>query len=275
MKAAILISGHMRSFERCLPTLHWHVFRHFTGADFFVSTEPDEDAGKAELLRMKYPSAQVSIDTTPQPGDEVLIPPLHDAANPRPWEHAPYAISVLPGAVVGQLWRLQQCWEWFERTRALDYDLIIRCRPDLWMESLTLPTRTVEVVDTLDNRIRSTSFFAACSPKQARTPWWGRFGGVNDRFAVLGRDAASHYFTTYAKLHQLLDAGCPLHPESLIKASLEDGGCVIDDTLAVMFSTLRPPAEQHPAGFTRMADGSGRRFPEVIPQDFADFARSR
>src|SRR5690554_5794859 len=140
MRTAILISGHMRSFDRCLPTLHWHVFRHFPEADFFVSTEPDEDAQKADLLREQYPQCQVSIDTTPQPdvvtelgeklpsnssaARELRIAGLQVAA-----QHAPYAISVPVEAVLGQLWRLQRCWETLPPDH--DYHVYIRCRPDL------------------------------------------------------------------------------------------------------------------------------------------------
>jgi hypothetical protein len=221
MKTAILLSGHIRSFERCLPGLHWFVFRHFPGADFFVSTEPDEDAPKAELLRAKYPDAKVSIDTTPQPA--MVFPPEWITAA----AHAPYAISVPVEHVVGQLWRLNRCLDHFIESAGpsilRDYDTVVRCRPDLWFHSFTKPPR-----------IKSN---------RARTPWWGRFGGVNDRFAVLGMNAAMAYFSTYRKIGAHLAAGCPLHPESLIRASLEGANAAIDDTMRAEFSTLRANGE--------------------------------
>lgn len=210
MSTAILISGHMRSFDRCLPNLAWMVFRHFPGADFFVSTEPDEDAAKAELLRQRFPQARVEIDTTPQP--PMVIP------SREPWAHSPYAISVPPAAVLGQLWRLEQCWS----AHAIDgyYDIIIRCRPDLWFHS----------AEGLD---------ADLDRHGARVPWWGRFGGVNDRFAILSGYGARAYFTTFGQTPDHLRAGCPLHPESLVRASLDAAGADIDDSLRVEFSTLR------------------------------------
>ena len=235
MKTAILISGHMRSFDRCLPTLHWHVFRHFPGADYYVSTEPDADAPQAELLRSKYPGAQVSIDSTPQPP---VVSSLVRWNIEHAHEHAPYAISVAADAVLGQLWRLQQCWDTLPKDH--DYDVYIRCRPDLWFESADLPFITY----------RHPKW-----PLDALTPWWGRFGGVNDRFAILGYCAATDYFTTWSKIHDLLAEGCPLHPESLLKASLLAATCRIDDTLDVSFSTLRANGE--------------RRFPEIMAQDIA------
>lgn len=280
MKTAILISGHMRSFERCLPTLHWHVFRHFIHppkcgvlvgeefhplkqtegtCDFFVSTEPDADSEKVHLLKERYPDACVVVDLTPQCSDYDLFATAFgthcrsrgfaEEANEHA-AHAPYAISVPVEAVLGQLWRLQRCWDFFvaglgeagpgSATPATGYDLIIRCRPDLWMESFAAHASLFELRRARGERI-------------ALTPWWGRFGGVNDRFALLGREAARAYFQTWSNLPALLAAGCPLHPESLIKASLEAGGCEIDDTLDISFSTLRANGE--------------RRFPEISAQD--------
>lgn len=250
MRTAILISGHMRSFDRCLPTLHWHVFRHFVPAvgaalradcecDFFVSTEPDEDADKADLLYEKYGAECFHFDDTPQPTEELKdlgAKYEHHAA------HAPYAISVPAWQVLAQLWRLERCWQFVleanPRAAEEPYDVYIRCRPDLWIESASIP----EIY-------HRTSRW----PMMALTPWWGRFGGVNDRFAILGHVAATGYFLTWSRVPDLLQSGCPLHPESLIKASLEAAGCRIDDTLDVSFSTLRANGE--------------RRFPEIMPQD--------
>jgi len=324
MKTAILISGHMRSFERCLPTLHWHVFRHFTPkvvegssstynadpargcvgwyapgggyigrekppfestCDFFVSTEPDADAPKAELLRAKYPGSRVEIDLTPQPAASFLyqraavvegrpfgIPSAADLNAAA--AHAPYAISVPVEAVLGQLWRLQQCWSFVPMDTFKGYDLIIRCRPDLWMESFALPKFPNKRPVPVAMPDGPTLVIGRGMPDTiASTPWWGRFGGVNDRFAILGLGAAFRYFCTFENIPALLQAGCPLHPESLIKASLEAGGCTIDDTLDVSFSTLRPAAADHPAGFVRIADGCGRRFPEIMAADIAHFRR--
>lgn len=223
MKTAILLTGHMRSFERCLPTLHWHVFRHFPAADFYVSTVKDANSHKADLLREKYPQARVEIDVVDaQP--ELPIP-----QGPAGWKvgqghygHEPYAISVHPQAILRQLWQLQRGWDFMVgRNDKPVYDLIIRCRPDLWFHSCAVPN--------IEGSIGAV----------ALTPWWGRFGGVNDRFAFLGTNAAEAYCTTLRKLPDLMALGCPLHPESLIKASLEFGGCVINDQLRAEFSTLR------------------------------------
>lgn len=230
MKTAILISGHMRTFDRCLPTQHWHVFRHFPGADFFVSTVDDADAKKAELLRVKYPGARVEIEAVKEQPDCVAEMRAKSVELPaewtkgKPYTHEPYAISVHPQAVLRQLWQLQMCAEMLNG-KADEYGYIIRCRPDLWFHSIEIPHLGI-----------------GCALNLAWVPWWGRFGGINDRFAILGRDAAVAYFTTYSQIPDLVADGCPIHPESLISASLEKSECRTNPLLAE-FSTLRPNGE--------------------------------
>ena len=227
MKTAILISGHMRSFDRCLPNLAWMVFRHFPDADFFVSTVQDEDAHKAELLRAKYPTAQVEIEAVKEQ-PQIALPagcPVEWVPG-KPYTHEPYAISVPPQHVVAQLWQLNECWNLFERERKHDYECVVRCRPDLWFHAFDAPPKT----------------FA----RDAFVPAWGRFGGTNDRFAILGEHAAMHYFRTFTKIDMLWSEGCPIHPESLVAASLGDGRSTVMTMRRCDFSTLRKNGEMRP-----------------------------
>jgi hypothetical protein len=263
MKTAVLISGHIRSFERCLPTQHWHVYRHFPGADFFVSTIEDTDAKKAELLRVKYPGARVEIEAVKEQPDCVAEMRMKGVELPASWQpprghpnhgsiarrdieyfytHEPYAISVHPQAVLRQLWQLQRCWELFtSKVAATDYDLIIRCRPDLYFHSFTAP----DIVRMMQNE----TVIVDGDPLGSCTPFWGEFGGRNDRFALLSKDAAWMYFTTYARIPDLWEKGCPIHPESLIGASLEAHA---NHKLFAEFSTLRSDGQMRPPEITRV-----------------------
>lgn len=223
MTTAILITGHMRTFDLCLPTLHWHVFRHFPGAQFFVSTVEDADAHKAKLLHGRYPG-RVAIEVLP--GQPVLplppgLPPEDGFVHGRPFTHEPFFISVPPQAVIRQLWQLREAWRHYLATREIEHDLVIRCRPDLWFHAFALP------------RLR-------LRPYEAHTPWWGRFCGVNDRFALLGQEAARHYHTTYSQLTNLIELGAPLHPETLVKAAMEENGCQVNRRLVAEFSKINP-----------------------------------
>ena len=233
MRTAILLSGHMRTFARCLPTLHWHVFRHFPGADFIVSTVADADASSAQLLVPRYGFDRVHYAAVPEQPDCVAAiraagAVLPDTRTPgQCYTHEPYPISVHPQAVLRQLWQLGHAWRTY-RTHFSpgSHDLIIRCRPDLWFHSCARPGPAIHL-----------------EPTDALLPWWGKFGGINDRFAWLGERAAEAYFTTYERVPALLDAGCPLHPESLLKASLLAAGCQPASRLAAEFGTLRQSGE--------------------------------
>lgn len=235
VKTAIIITGHMRSFDRTMDSLHEHVFSKFPGADFFVSTVKDEDAHKADLLRPRYPEARVEIEIVQEQPDCIADLRAKGCQLPEVWTHGKpymrekYRISVHPAAVARQLWQLARGWDLFRATsKSEDYGTIIRCRPDMLFHSADLAR--------------------ALNPSEldAWTPGWGRFDGVNDRFAILGRAAASAYFTTYDQIPMHLATGENLHPETLVEASLYAAGCVIRDTLWPLFSTLRASGEIRP-----------------------------
>lgn len=236
MKTAVIITGHMRSFDRCLPNLHWHVFRHLPAPDFFVSTIADADAIKAEALRLQYPSARVEVEAVIEQPDcvaemraaGVRLPTEFHRGLPYMHEGAP--ISVHPQAVLRQLWQLQRGADYFWNTAgaaAVEYDLVVRCRPDLWFHS--------EI-----KKINPYAHTHFCG-----VPWWGRFGGVNDRFAIMQRGVMPAYFDTYAASPALMANGAPLHPETLIAANLAAGGAIVAP-LFVEFSTVRTTGEMRP-----------------------------
>lgn len=222
MKTAIILTGAMRSFERCLPNLQWIVFRHFPNAKFYIATEDDEDAHKADLLK------GATVRKVKQPQMIIPIGCPTTWTQGMPYMHEPYAISVHPSAVMGQLWMLREGWKLFKEANE-PAELVIRCRPDLWFHSFEVPPMFVD----------GKNFFTDGRESIASVPWWGRFGGVNDRFALLGAKAAEHYFTTYDKIPRLISEGAPLHPESLVAASLHDGKASICDDMKAEFSTLR------------------------------------
>lgn len=235
MKTAIILTGGMRSFDKTLPNLAWQVLRHFPKARYYIATEDDGDAHKADLIGTKTQDAVIYRVKQP----EMIIPDGCPTTwtQGRPYMHEPYSISVPPAAVMGQLWMLREGWKLYLDAND-PADLIIRLRPDLWFHSFEVPR-------ILRPHSMSTPPFMDME-SVAFTPWFGRFGGINDRFALLGPEAAAQYFTTYEKIPMLLKAGCPLHPESLIDASLRIGAIHIEDNLKAEFSTLRTSGEMRP-----------------------------
>lgn len=239
MKTAIIYTGALRSFDKCLPNHRYMVHRHFPGAKFYIACHRDEDAHKADLL------VGATVRGMKQP--EMIAPagcPTEWHGPGKPYMHEPYSISVSPQAVLGQLWMLRQGWQLYLDANE-PADLIIRIRPDLWFHSYEHP-----------DKINDWIF-----PSVAYCPWWGQFGGINDRFALLGRVAASAYFTTYGQIPSLVGAGAPLHPESLVHAALYANGCYAKANLKTEFSTLRKSGEYRP--------------PEIFSWDLAHVALSR
>lgn len=230
---AIIITGEMRSFDVCLPNLWWSVFRHFPDAHVFVSTVKDDNSHKAGLLRKHF--SNVTIEEVDKQPD---FPELKPWTPGQFYTHEPYAISVSPTAVLRQLWQLEQGWNLYKKS-GLKADVIIRCRPDLWFHDEDMNSALGETL---------CSFRNTCL-----APNWGRFGGVNDRFAIMGSYAAKCYFTTFSNHQKLIQQGCPLHPESLVAASLEESKTVVR-IYNFLFSTVRTNGEFRP--------------PEIIPSDF-------
>lgn len=231
MKSAIIISGEIRSLDLCLPNLWWFVFRHFPDAHVFVSTVKDENSHKAGLLRKHF--QKVTIEEVEKQPD---FPELKPWTPGQFYTHEPYAISVSPTAVLRQLWQLEKGYDLYKLS-GLKADVIVRCRPDIWFHESELPYEVA-----ISNLIY---------PATAIVPKFGSFGGCNDRFAILGKTAAANYFTAFSRRETLIAMGCPLHPESMIKAALV-GSSVFPSNF--LFSTVRTNGEFRP--------------PEIIPADF-------
>ncbi len=241
MKTAIVIVGQVRTLDRCLANQHWYAYRHFPDADFFVSTVHDSDAGKLAALTERYGEKRVKIDAVLEQPDCVAELRKLGVKLPDEWHrgtpytHEGFPISVHPQAVLRQLWQLNAAWEAFPQLK--EYDCVIRTRPDLFFQSVDgLPD------DVGYLRSAFSSYLGA-----AVVPNWGSFGGINDRFALLDKHAAEAYLTTYKRIKQLTDDGCPVHPESLIRASLERADIHVIPCLRAYFATLRANGElRHP-----------------------------
>ena len=255
MSTAILISGQLRTFAKCYASQRWHVFRHFPDIHFFITVQDNPALQFVDTLRRDYGEDKVHIDARTDPTLEVT-PAMAIA-----YDHAPYANAAPAGQLLMQHWYQNEVWKFFEAWQpssgALIFDTIIRLRPDQFFHSFDPPPPMppgILLSDFGDHEF-------ADRRKVAFTPWWGRFGGVNDRFAILGCEAARAYFTLYDRIPELLsEYHCPFHPESLVKAALEVANCTIHETLRTEFTTLRANGQHRP--------------PEIMPWDLAHAALS-
>lgn len=229
MKTAVLISGQMRTFAKCYPTQKWQIFRHY-GPDihFFVSCKDDPQADSVRLLFADYEN--VNAERYQDPTD---LPAIRSESG----AFAPYANATTHEKLMLQHWGNKRVWEFFASSADIEsFQVVIRIRPDIWIHRFT----------------PAWPNFDGCL-----APWWGKFGGINDRLAIIGKFAAACYFSTYDVILQLLEKGCPFHPETLLAESLRMGGITTESTLLAEFSTER-------------MDGS-RRWAEIVTSDMVEF----
>lgn len=225
MSTAVLMSGQFRSFGQCFATQHWHVNRRFPDPHFFLvmqDTLPVAAAPNApppinaqalvKLLTDKYGADHVHAKLIQDPTDLPMIPKKFGL-------YAPYENAAPHPQLMMQHWYQNEAWKWFlEQRGETKFDLFVRQRGDNFFHGMTMQP---------------------IAPRSVYSPWWGRFGGINDRFAIMDEAAASVYFRVYEKIDELLKLGCPFHPESLLKATLELGGVASVDRLLAEFYTCR------------------------------------
>lgn len=232
MKTAVIISGQMRTFAKCYPTQRWQIFRHYEPDIHFYGAvcndEQKDDLGK--MVSPDYPVEYIYLD---DPSDLPDIPM-------EKGRHAPYANATTHYRLMLQHWGNKKAWEFFSsKADPSSFDTIIRIRPDLWIHRFIKPKQPA--IDEI-----------CC-------PWWGKFGGINDRLAVMGLICAERYFQVYDEILELLEAGCPFHPETLVLSALlpkNDVPVSVNNTLMTEFSTER-------------MDGS-RRWAEIVMSDIAE-----
>lgn len=224
MSTAIIISGQVRSFDQVWKNNYWMVYRKISDPVFFVSIADDEDASKIELLYERYSKDQVFIERVKQP--EIPEP------DPKLMLHGGYQPSTTAQGILKQIWHFNRAWEFFKKNEGgMSFKSVYRMRTDLHFHWCHLPNHSELII-------------REPFPSECLTPWWSRWAGINDRMALMGYEAAQAYFTTFTRLDEMLKAGCPLHPESLMAYSLESQGCVSRQTLRAWFTTVRKNGER-------------------------------
>ena len=233
MKTAVIYSGQARTVNLLHENHWWFVLRKLPNPTIFASVADDEQAN--HILSLKRPGVTFFIEKVVQP--EIAVPPMKE-------HQFGYKPSASLQGVLKQLWAWNKAWD-FVGKRADEFDLFVRIRSDLRFCRFEFPAH--------HSLLGKTAL--------AVTPWWARWGGCNDRMALLGRRAAEAYFTTFSNRDKLFAMGCPLHPETMVHASLELAGISPHHTLATSFYTLRL---------------DGTLAPETIQiEDVAEYARTK
>lgn len=235
----------MRTFASCLKNLNWHVFRRLENPHFFVSCAADEQAKDAELLRDYWPNVSIEVveqPTLPEPEN------AFDLTRFGPYDPSPCDPSVVQ-RILKQLWQNQRVWRFFQMHITPlrfpePWGSVVRCRPDLFFHRLDLP-----------------QFWYPKTPSRAYFgSWKATYGGVSDKFAIMGIEAADAVLSVFDRLAEYLADGCPLHPESLYQYALEKHGMTICNTLIAEFTVAR-------------MEGGHTFFPDTAPAHRGELAR--
>jgi len=220
MKTAVMFCGQARTFANCYQLMYWKVLRLFENPTFFVRVADDEQAGTMNALSVHF--EDVRVEYVKQP-DFPHAKQMMERSNFAGYGLANH-VQAHPENLLKAFWSYKNVWEMIPNPE--DYDVFVRIRPDLWFMEFEMPERP--------------------QANEAITPVWGRFGGVNDRLAIMGFEAARAYMTTLDRVDKLLMLGCPYHPETLTRYSLEDQGITIRHELEAFFYFRRLRTAIHP-----------------------------
>lgn len=239
MRTCLIYSGETRRFRDLIDNHRWFIMRHFENPVIFASITKDENADDIPLLS-NY-GYEVNFEKVEQPA--LQGPPITTEHN------FGYPPSVTQDKILRQLWALNRAWEFVSAT-GREFDLYIRIRPDAKFLRADIPKFKVP-----EKLIRGYPDIpqpgcAWAMPDLCKTPWFARWGGISDRFAILGRRAAESYFTAYTKRDALFAKGCPCHTETFLAAALEMDGIKPSHDLACEFQLLRNDGTLYPVDAT-------------------------
>lgn len=205
MRTAVLVSGQMRTLDKCAASIREHVMTWVVPYDVYVHAAADEDAGRACLLQ---PAATWELLRCAS--IVVAEQPFLDEKN--------YIARTGRGVagvqrVLRQLWALQQVW----RMVAGRYDWYIRLRPD---------TECLTDLEQLED----------CDPDSLYVPEFCNWWGLCDRFAFGGHAVMERYCNQLDRLDEYIALGGIFHPETFLRWCMN--GTPIRRT-KIRFNTLR------------------------------------
>lgn len=227
VEVAVLVSGQLRTAERCIESINSRVLGNIGKYDLFACVASDKDTHKLELFNPK------KAIVTKQPWlDEKSYLENNLKIRDVPFESARPLISGVQ-AVLRQFWFLKEVNKLkteAETCRNKPYKWVIRLRPD------TLFLNGIEDLTNLN-------------PDNIYIPKFSNFFGYNDRFAFGGSNVMDVYNNRLDRIDE-----CPdFHPESILKFCLDSANIGISRTSAE-FYTVRLNEYIYPTYEERFGD---------------------
>ena len=203
MKVAICLSGHFRSYEKCLNTLKNSILNNFD-IDIFIYTWNtigfDGNRGDSHLINKRLNISDIT---------NLYQPKKISIEFQKKWDASKYInkknsglrdSEILLGMFYG-IYKSNELKSRFEIENNFKYDIVIRSRPDIFFES------NLYHKDLINVKTSSGIWI----------PKFGNYNGLNDQFAYGDSNSMDLYSNIYNNLDKYYDLGCDWHAETMTK----------------------------------------------------------
>lgn len=216
MKVAVCLSGHLRSFHQTYKSLQQNILSQFD-CDVFIHTwdvlgvTPHLD-GRLVLINTSQISDQIISAYNPK---NIRVEKPHRGSGER---YRKYLVDNRdPNGVVMMFYKIEACHN-MARTfnRRNNYDVFIRCRPDL----------------EFTNKLNHQDLIEAANSDTLFLPEYGHYAGLNDQFAFGNLNVMSTYSAVFSNLDSLISR-TEFKPEFLLKEQ------VLSNNILVKFSDVK------------------------------------
>lgn len=214
MRVSICVSGHMRSYKSCNPSMRICLLDPFN-SDIFVHTWSVLGLTSfmdGPLIYNKQTNREIeTINQYYTPKSIVVEQQIKFNQTSRYGKYLVDNRNV--DGVVSMFYKIYKAYELqkqYEKANNFRYDITIRCRPDLYF--LT-PLKH----EWLNEALNDNCLYL---PKK------GHWTGLNDMFAFGNQFVMNHYSNLYMHLGDIAPK-CPFRPEDLLKCHIESLGIKI------------------------------------------------
>jgi hypothetical protein len=210
MKVALLLSGHFRSYDKAYKTLEKNVLD-ICNPDIFISSEEtigynnQTNGGRGDEHLIYVPLNIVNLEQLYHP-KKILIEQRQKYSIQKYMHrlgHGSRGAEQMFGMFYG-INKANQLKIEYEKENNFRYDVVIRCRPDLFFDS---PLDRNE----LENSLHGGVYF----------PKFGNYSGLNDQFAFGNSSNMDLYARVYNNLDVHFNSGCIWHPEIMLKFNID------------------------------------------------------
>lgn len=206
MKIALCLSGHLRNFERTYPTLYFYLLKDYD-VDIFIHTWDklgfscayktdntlNDTSTRLDEAEKLYKPKSIIVESVD------FVEELKRQGN----EYAPHLRNEPKhvGHMASMFYKIYACNELknkYQRESGTEYDLVIRCRPDLLFQNkINIPTEKKAGV--------------IWTPRALSSPDW-----YNDQFAIGAPNDMDLYSSVFFDIPEYFRARMDFYPEKFL-----------------------------------------------------------